>query len=227
MKTRVGFEEDLPRERLVNYGAKQLKNAELISILLASGNQEESVMALSERVLSHFQNDVRQLAAIEIEDLKQFKGIGNAKACSVLAGLELGLRCSRTSVVENTRITSAIDVFELMRYHFFGLKHEEFWVLFLDRSNRIISKKNISKGGVSGTVVDKRIVLKMALSCLASGIILCHNHPSGNLKASREDEKITKQLIKAASYIDVTILDHLIFADEDYLSFKDNNLING
>lgn len=218
-------EEDRPREKLLLKGKTALSDAELIAILIGSGSRDETAVELSKRILSSASNNLNQLGKMSIVDLQKFKGIGEAKAISIAAALELGRRRKETDAVKRVKITASSVVFENMREVMEDLPHEEFWVLLLNRGNQILERVNISKGGVSQTVVDTKIVFKMAIDKLASSIILCHNHPSGNLKPSDADIQLTKKLKEAGRILDLPILDHLIFADNTYFSFADEGLL--
>lgn len=218
-------EEDRPREKLLLKGKTTLSDAELIAILIGSGSRDESAVDLSKRILSYAKNNLNQLGKMGVPELQKFKGIGEAKAISIAAALELGRRRKESDPIERVKITHSSVVFDYMREVMDDLPHEEFWVLLLNRGNQILEKVNISKGGVSQTVVDAKIVFKMAIDKLASSIILCHNHPSGNLKPSEADKQLTKKIKEAGIILDLPILDHLIFADNKYLSFADEGLL--
>jgi len=218
-------EEDRPREKLLLKGKTALSDAELVAILIGSGSRDETAVELSKRILSSASNNLNQLGKMSIVDLQKFKGIGEAKAISIAAALELGRRRKETDAVKRVKITASSVVFENMREVMEDLPHEEFWVLLLNRGNQILERVNISKGGVSQTVVDSKIVFKMAIDKLASSIILCHNHPSGNLKPSDADIQLTKKLKEAGRILDLPILDHLIIADNTYFSFADEGLL--
>ncbi len=218
-------EADRPREKLLEKGRHLLSDAELIGILIGSGSKSETAVELSKRILSSIKNDLNELGKLSVNDLTKFKGIGEAKAIAIVAALELGRRRKELEVPKRIKIVSSKDVFDALSSEFEDLIHEEFWVLYLDRSNRIIRKNNISKGGISGTIVEARIIFKLAVECLASGIVLCHNHPSGNLKASDEDKRITKRLIEAGKLLDINVLDHLLFAGKEFYSFADNGIL--
>ncbi len=218
-------EEDRPREKLLLKGKTALSDAELIAILIGSGSRDESAVDLSKRILSVAKNNLNELGKLGIPELQKFKGIGEAKAISITAALELGRRRKQSDPLKRVKITSSNSVYEVMREVMDDLPHEEFWVLLLNRANQVIEKVNISKGGVSQTVVDAKIVFKMALDRLASSIILCHNHPSGNLKPSEADKQLTKKIKEAGRILDLPILDHLIFADNTYFSFADEGLL--
>jgi DNA repair protein RadC len=218
--------EDRPREKLLAKGMQSLSNAELIAILIGSGSRNESAVELSKRILASVGNNLNRLGRLNISDLQKFKGIGEAKAISIVAAMELGKRRKVSEVLERERITSSKDVFELFSSVLGDLPYEEFWVLFLDRSNKIIDKQKTSQGGVTGTVIDIKLILKQAIEKLASSIVLCHNHPSGNIQPSKSDIDITKKLYEAAKYMDINVLDHVIVTDSEYLSFADENIIS-
>lgn len=218
-------EADRPREKLLEKGRLVLSDAELIGILIGSGSKNESAVELSKRILNSINNDLNELGKLSVKDFTKFKGIGEAKAITIVAALELGRRRKEIRSARRIKISSSKTVFDFISPQFEDLTHEEFWVLFLDRSNQIISKQNLSKGGVSGTVVDARLLFKQAVECLASGIVLCHNHPSGNLKPSEEDLNLTKRLREAGKLLDIVILDHLILAGKDFFSFADNGIL--
>ena len=217
--------EDRPREKLLAKGIQSLSNAELIAILIGSGSKNESAVELSKRILSSVENNLNKLGRLNISELQKFKGIGEAKAISIVAAMELGKRRKVAEVLEREKITSSKDVFELFSSVLGDLSHEEFWVLFLDRSNKIIDKQKTSQGGVSGTVIDIKLILKQAIEKLASSIVLCHNHPSGNIQPSKSDIDITQKLYKAAKYMDINVLDHIIVTTNEYFSFADENII--
>jgi DNA repair protein RadC len=218
-------DEDKPREKLLLKGAKSLSDAELIAILIGSGNRKESAVELSKKILNSNKNNLNELGKQPLEELIKFNGIGEAKAISIIASLELGKRRKLSEVVEKTKVSGSQDVYDYMQAYVSDLQHEEFWVLYLNRSNKIIEHFKISQGGVSGTVIDVKIILKNALNKLASSIIICHNHPSGNLNPSDADIKITKKIVDAAKLLDINILDHLIIGDNNYYSFADKGMI--
>ena len=214
--------EDRPREKLINKGLSSLSDAELIAVLIGSGNTKESAVDLAKKILKDCNNNLNELGKKGIPDLKRaYLGIGEAKAISIVAALELGRRRKLQENFRRPKISSSRDVFNLMQPILGDLSHEEFWVLLLNRSNTVITKFKISQGGVSGTVIDVRIILKPAIENLASSIVLCHNHPSGNIYPSEADEKITDKVSGAADIMDIKVLDHLIVTDEDYFSFAD------
>jgi DNA repair protein RadC len=218
-------EDDRPREKLISKGRQALSDAELLAILLASGSKEETAVQLAQRMLNENGNSINKLAKLQLNDLKKFKGVGEAKAVTIAAALEIGRRRTDEQSEEKTQITSSNIAYQLFNSVLSDLPHEEFWILFLNRNNRVIQKSCISKGGVSGTVVDVRLILKPAIECLASGIILGHNHPSGNLKPSQEDIHLTQKVKQSAKLIDIALLDHLIIGDQNYYSFADEGII--
>lgn len=220
-------EEDRPREKLMLKGKQALSDAELLAILIGSGNNKETAVDLCRRILKESDNDLHALGKKNIDELMQFKGIGEAKAISIIAALELGMRRRLAEVRERKQITSSSDAFDVIQPLLCSLPHEQFWIILLDRANKIIGKECISSGGVSGTVVDVKIIFKKALQALASGIVLCHNHPSGNLQPSKADQDITKRLVEGGKLLEITILDHLIVTDHShqYFSFADKGLL--
>lgn len=218
-------EDDRPREKLLLKGRAALSDAELIAILIGSGNLEESAVDLSKRILAKANNNLNQLGKLTINQLTEFKGIGEAKAITIAAAMELGRRRRAEEAVKLNKITSSRDVFELMQPILGELPHEEFWILYLNNSNKITHKEQSSKGGITGTLVDVRLVLKKALEVGATGIILAHNHPSGTLKASEPDKMLTRKLKAGAESLDIKVLDHLIITEKAYFSFADENLL--
>lgn len=216
-------EDDRPREKLMLKGKESLSNAELIAILIGSGSRSESAVALSKRILASVDN-LNMLGKMSISQLMNFKGIGEAKAISIIAALELGRRRRAEDTLDLINITSSKLVFEIMQPILGELSHEEFWVLFLNNSNKVISKSQLSKGGITGTIVDIRLVFKLALENAATGLILCHNHPSGNLNPSEADKEITKKIKHAGESLDVKVLDHLIITETNYYSFVDEGI---
>jgi DNA repair protein RadC len=217
--------EDRPREKLLSKGMNSLSDAELIAIILGSGTRDESAVEVARRVLASVNHNLNELGKLDVKSLTRHKGIGEAKAISIVATLELGRRRKLTDVAERKSISSSSDVYQVFHPLLADLSHEEFWVMFLNRSNKIIGKSRISQGGLSGTVTDVRIILKMALDKLASGLILCHNHPSGNCKPSEADNNITSKIKEAAKIIDIAVLDHIIICDGLYYSFADEGCL--
>jgi DNA repair protein RadC len=218
-------EEDRPREKLLLKGKAALTDAELIAILIGSGTRDLSAVDLSKIILQKANNNLNELAKLTIKDLIKIKGIGEAKAISIAAALELGRRRKESDVVRRPRISSSQDAYEQIRPYLLDLPHEEFWLLLLTRANEVIRPVQVSQGGVSGTVADPKIIFKTAIEHLASAIILVHNHPSGNLKPSEADRELTRRLTAAGKLLDIPILDHLIFTDAAYLSFADEGLL--
>lgn len=217
-------EDDRPREKLMLKGKEALSNAELIAILIGSGSRNESAVALSKRILASVDN-LNMLGKMSISQLMNFKGIGEAKAITIVSALELGRRQRSEDALQfKNKITSSKVVFEIMQPIIGELPHEEFWVIFLNNSNKVISKAQLSKGGITGTIVDVRLVYKLALENGATGLILCHNHPSGNSQPSEADKEITQKLKLAGDSLDVKVLDHLIITETKYYSFVDEGI---
>lgn len=217
--------EDRPREKLLLKGTSALSEAELIAILIGSGTTKISAVELAKKVLQLANNNLSELARLSVKDLMKIKGIGEAKAITIVAALELGRRRKDHDPEKKPKITGSHDAFELLKGDLMDLPHEEFWVLLLNRSHQVVKKKRISEGGVSGTVADPKIIYKLALEELASGIIVAHNHPSGNLTASQSDIDLTRKLKEAGRFLEVQLLDHLIIANQKYYSFADEGLI--
>ncbi len=218
-------QDDQPREKLQYKGRETLSDAELVAILIGSGNKEESAVALCKRILASVDNNLSELGKLSVIELMAFKGIGEAKAITIAAALELGRRRRGEEALEKNKITSSRSAFELMQPKIGELQHEEFWIIYLNNSNKVIQKNQLSKGGITGTLVDVRLVLKNALEVGATGLILAHNHPSGALKPSEADKQITNKLRKAAQSIDIKVLDHLIITEKAYFSFSDRSLL--
>ena len=217
--------EDRPREKLVNKGKEVLSDAELIAVLISSGNDKESAVGLAKRILMQVNNDLNALAKYTVNDLKKFKGIGEAKAVSIVAALELGRRRQLTKVKEKAKIASAKDIAEMFIPVLADMPTEEFWVVYMNRSNKVINKERISTGGVAGTVVDIKVLFKKALENLASSIILVHNHPSGTLSPSKMDVEITRKIKESGDLMDVVLLDHVIIAETGYYSFTEDGIL--
>ncbi len=218
-------QDDQPREKLRDKGKAILSDAELIAILIGSGNREESAVALCKRIFASVDNNLNALGKLSIQQLMEFKGIGEAKAISITAALELGRRRRLEDPLQLEKITSSRSVFDIMQPILGELPHEEFWILYLNNSNKVIQKNQLSKGGITGTLVDVRLVLKNALETGATALILCHNHPSGTLKPSQADKDITQKLKTAAQSLDIKVLDHLIVNEKAYFSFADEEII--
>ena len=218
-------EDDRPREKLISKGKEALSDAELIAILIGSGNREESAVGLAKRIITHANNNLMELGKLSLNDLIQFKGIGEAKAVTIVTALELGRRRRLEEALVKPKITSSKAVFEIMQPIIGELSHEEFWVLYLNNSNKISSKNQLSSGGITGTLVDVRLLFKKAVELSAVAVILCHNHPSENLKHSRADKELTLKIKKAGEILDIKVLDHLIITEKAYFSFADENLM--
>lgn len=218
-------EDDRPREKLLSKGRNALSDAELIAILIGSGSKNESAVELSQKILASISNNLNALGKLSVNDLMKFKGIGEAKAITIAAALELGRRRNREKPAKRDKIITSRDVFDVFYPQLTDLPHEEFWILLLNRANSIINKINISRGGVSGTIVDIKIILKIAIENLATSIILCHNHPSGNIMPSQSDIDMTKNLKQASSLVEIQTLDHIIIGENAYYSFSDEGMI--
>jgi len=218
-------EEDRPREKLLAKGKVSLTDSELLGILIGSGNRNESAVALCKRILASVDNNLNALGKLSVSQLQEFKGIGEAKAISIVAGLELGRRRREGGALILDKINSSKSVFEIMQPILGDLQHEEFWVLFLNNSNTVLSKQQLSKGGITGTLVDVRLLMKKALEIGATALIVCHNHPSGTLKVSEADKQITQKIKVAGVSLDIKLLDHLIITERAYVSFADDELL--
>lgn len=218
-------EEDRPREKLLNKGSASLSDAELLAILLRSGSREETAVGLAQRVLLASGNDLNELGRQPLTALTKFKGLGETKALTILAALELGRRRQLSDVKDRPVLRSSRDAYNAISGIIADLPYEEFWLLMINRGNRIIGRERISMGGVSGTVVDAKIVFKCALDNLATSIVLCHNHPSGNVKPSEADIQLTEKLKKAGKVLDIAVLDHIIVGQSRYYSFADEGIM--
>ena len=218
-------EDDQPREKLLYKGKNALSDAELLAILIGSGSRNESAVDLCKRILQQNSNRLDQLAKQSIQQLIQFKGIGEAKAITIVAALELSKRLQLSEIRELTKIGSSADVCKLMQPLIGDLPHEEFWVLLLNNSNKVVHKLQLSKGGLTQTIVDVRLIFKTALEHLATALILVHNHPSGQLNPSGADKDITQKIKLAGNSLDIKLLDHLIITQNDYFSFADDGIL--
>lgn len=218
-------QDDQPREKLLYKGKAALSDAELVAILIGSGSKNESAVELCKRILASVDNNLSALGKLSIKQLMEFKGIGEAKAITIAAALELGRRRRGEDALEKKQITSSKSVFELMQPIIGELQHEEFWIIYLNNSNKVLQKNQLSKGGITGTLVDVRLVLKTALEVGATSLILAHNHPSGTLKPSEADKQITSKLKTAAQSLDIKVLDHLIITENAYFSFADASIL--
>jgi DNA repair protein RadC len=219
-------EEDRPREKMLLKGVSALSDAELLAILIGSGNKNETAVELSQRILHSTNNNLNSLGKLEIQDLiKNFNGIGEAKAITIIAALELGRRRKLTESEKQLQIFSSKEVFDIFQPMLGDLKHEESWILLMNRYNKVIKKVQVSKGGITGTVVDIRMIIKEAIENLATNLILIHNHPSGNPNPSMEDDQITFRLKEACNLLDINLADHIIICDNYYHSYRDNNIL--
>ena len=217
-------EDDRPREKFLLKGKSALSDSELLAILIRSGSRNESAVQLCQRILYSANNNLNQLGKLSIKQLTEFKGIGEAKAISIAAAIELGRRRRAEDAVELDKIASSRSVFEIMQPIIGELPHEEFWVLYLNNSNKVIHKVQLSKGGITGTVVDSRIIFKTALEYNATSLILTHNHPSGKLFASNADREITKKIKLAGKQLDILVIDHIIITETGFYSFNDEGI---
>lgn len=218
-------ENDRPREKLLSNGRVSLSDAELIAILIGSGNRKESAVDLSRRILHQASNNLNHLGKYSVNDLTKFNGIGQAKAISIIAALELGRRRNEAEIIKQEKISCSKDVYDIVKPLLLDLAHEEFWILTLSRANTVIKPIKISQGGITATVVDTRLIYMKAIENSACSIILCHNHPSGNLKPSDEDVAITKKLKEAGKIMDIAVLDHIIYTENGYYSFADEGVL--
>ena len=221
-------EDDRPREKLLKKGKSALSDAELIAIIISSGNREETAVDVAKKILKRVGDNLNELAKVSVLDLstnKSFKGIGEAKAIGIIAALELGRRSRESEAVKKEKISGSKDIAAIFQPLLGDNPHEEFWILLLNRSNKVIDKKQISSGGVSGTVVDPKMLFRIAIQLLASSMVLCHNHPSGNIKPSEADIKLTKQLREAGKFLEIPILDHIIITDSGFFSFADEGMM--
>ena len=218
-------EDDKPREKLLLKGKTALSDAELIAILIGSGSRNESAVSLSQRILASVDYNLNALGKLSVNQLNNFKGIGDAKAITIQAAMELGRRRRLEAAIELQKITSSKTIFDIMQPIIGELMYEEFWIVYLNNSNKIIAKSQLSKGGITGTVVDVRLVFKTALELGAVGIILAHNHPSGTIQPSESDKQITQKLKSGGEQLDIRILDHIIVTETQYFSFSDAGIL--
>jgi DNA repair protein RadC len=218
-------DDDKPREKLMKLGRSALSNAELMTILIATGTKKKSALDLSKEILQLANNDLNVLARFSVRDLCKIDGIGPAKAISIIAAIELGGRRQALSATEKKSIKTSKDAFDMIKNTLQDLSHEEFWIYTLSQKNNVIAAHKISEGGITGTVVDSRKIFKIALEDKATGMILFHNHPSGNTQPSESDNKITKQLKEAGKLMEINVLDHIIVAETNYFSYADEGLI--
>lgn len=217
--------EDRPREKMMYKGSKSLSTAELLAIIIGSGNRKQSAVEVAKMLLADNQGDLNELAKKSIRDLMKIPGIGSAKAISIIAALELGSRQKSFPSKQKLKVTSSMDAYERLYPYVENLNREEFWVIYLNRGNKILEIKNVSVGGITGTVFDMRLVFKDAILLESTNIILCHNHPSGNLTPSEADKSLTYKTKEAGKLMSIEVLDHLIIADQGYYSFADEGLL--
>jgi DNA repair protein RadC len=222
---RLWSESDRPREKLIRKGRHALSDAELIAIVLASGSLDESALDLSKRILYKVGSSLHELARLSVQDLKQFKGIGEAKAVSIIAALELGLRRCSSQADSKPRITQSQDAYTIMQQYLVNLPHEEFWLLLLTAKNEVFRVEQVSKGGLSMTHVDPKIIFHMAIRLGAARIVLAHNHPSGDTKPSATDIRLTRRLKEGAFMLDLDVVDHIIIGNSSYYSFADEGML--
>ncbi len=225
MKILSWAEEDRPREKLLLKGKSALSDAEHIAILLGSGTQSMTAVDVAKHILSSVDNDLNELARLNVKELQKFKGIGEAKAISIVSALELGRRRKNQESPKKVKITSSREVYETIKPELLDLQIEEFWILHLNRANQVMKKEKISLGGVAGTVVDPKVVFKTAIQNLSSAIVLIHNHPSGNIKPSKNDIDLTKKFVSCGQLLEIPVLDHIIFANDSFYSFADEGHI--
>ncbi len=217
--------DDKPREKLNLKGKASLSNVELLAILLGTGTRQKTAIDLAREIMQKAGNDLNELARLTVKDLSKIGGVGPAKAITIIAAIELAGRRQMVAENEKAKIKCSSDAYGVFRHHLQDLNFEEFWLLSLSRSGNVISKTRVSEGGVSGTVVDPKRIFKYALDDLASGIVICHNHPSGNLKPSEQDIQLTKKIKEAGKLLDINMMDHLIITQGSYFSFADEGLL--
>ncbi len=219
-------EDDRPREKLLLKGRQFLSNAELLAILIGTGTRESSAIDLGQQILQKVNNNLNSLSKLSVKDLIQTKGIGEAKAVSLVAAIELGRRRKEEEATAIAKMTCSKDAFAQFEPILDDLPHEEFWILLLSRNNSIIGKQKISSGGISGTIADPKIIYKIAIQSMACGIVLCHNHPSGSIKPSTHDLNLTKKIAEAGKMFDIIVFDHIIIGNKQYFSFADEGLMH-
>lgn len=218
-------EDDRPREKFLLKGRNSLSDSELLAIIMGSGSRDETAVELARKILASVDNNWHQLSLLTIKDLTKFKGVGEVKAISIATALEIGRRRASQEIPEKPQISSSNDAYQILKFHLAELRTEEFWTIFLNQSNKVIHISQLTQGGINQSIVDIRILFKNALDHFATGIIVAHNHPSGNLKPSSEDIHITKKIKEAGNLMNIQLLDHLIITQNSYLSFADENLL--
>jgi len=218
-------EDDRPREKFLLKGKNSLSDSELLAIIMGSGSRDETAVELARRILASVENNWHQLSLLTVKDLMKFKGVGEVKAISIATALEIGRRRASQEIPEKPQIGSSKDAYKVLKIHLSDLRTEEFWVLFLNQNNRVLHISQLTQGGINQSLVDLRVLFKIAMDHFATGIIVSHNHPSGNLKPSQEDIGITKKIKEAGELLNIQLLDHLIITQNSYLSFADEGLI--
>lgn len=218
-------EDDRPREKFLLKGRNSLSDSELLAIIMGSGSRDETAIELARKILASVDNNWHQLSLLTIKDLTKFKGVGEVKAISIATALEIGRRRASQEIPEKPQISSSNNAYQILKFHLAELRTEEFWAIFLNQSNKVIHISQLTQGGINQSIVDIRILFKNALDHFATGIIVAHNHPSGNLKPSSEDIHITKMIKEAGNLMNIQLLDHLIITQNSYLSFADENLL--
>jgi DNA repair protein RadC len=218
-------EDDRPREKFLLKGKNSLSDSELLAIIMGSGSRDETAVELARKILASVNNNWHQLSLLTIKDLTKFKGVGEVKAISIATALEIGKRRASQEIPEKPQISSSKDAYQILKLHLADLRTEEFWAVFLNQSNKVIHLAQLTQGGINQSIVDIRIVFKTALEHFATGIIISHNHPSGNLKPSTEDIDITKKVKEAGNLMNIQLLDHLIITQNSYLSFADEGIL--
>ncbi|MDM1555343.1 DNA repair protein RadC [Chryseobacterium indologenes] len=218
-------EDDRPREKFLQKGKNSLSDSELLAIIMGSGNREESVLELARKILASVNNNWHQLSLLSVKDLMKFKGIGEAKAISIIAALEIGKRRAVQEIPERSVIGNSHDAYSILKNQLSDLRTEEFWAIFLNNSNKVIYTSQLTQGGISQSIVDVRVLFKTALEHFSTGVIIAHNHPSGSLKPSREDLTITQKIKEAGTVLSIQLLDHIIITQNSYFSFSDAGLL--
>lgn len=223
MKITEWAESDRPREKLLEKGSSSLSDAELIAILIGSGTVSMSAVDLSREILASVNNDLHKLSLLTLKDLQKFKGIGEAKAITIVSALELGRRRKEQEAIQKPRLTCSKDAYELLKPDLLYLPHEEFWIIYMNQSSFVLKKQKIGQGGITGTIADPRIAFKTAIEHSASAIVLAHNHPSGNTNPSKADMELTSKFKECGKILDIHVSDHIIFTDNGYYSFADDD----
>ncbi len=218
-------EDDRPREKFLLKGKNALSDSELLAIIMGSGSRDETAVELARKILGSVNNNWHQLSLLTIKDLMKFKGVGEVKAITIASSLEIGRRRASQEIPEKPQISGSLDAYNVLKLHLSDLRTEEFWAVFLNQSNKVIHIAQLTQGGISQSIVDVRVLFKTALEHFSTGIIVAHNHPSGNKKPSTEDINITKKIKDAGNLMNIQLLDHLIITQNAYLSFADEGLL--